>query len=223
MTMLDSTFDLTDLDISALVQDGILDYSSAEDSLEGGDLSWTSYASSDDGSAAATTAVDPLSMTSTPSDDKTTKYLEKLYCMLEQCPPSIAAWTHDGASFTIYNSDALEKSIIPNFFKPIKFESFGRQLNSYGFKKTKTLVHHTTVFEFRHPRFVRGQSEQLRTIQRRRRRMQQLSAGDMADLSDMELRDTVGNLLRFVETLHTELVETKALVKALVDAQSKAM
>ncbi|CAK4671543.1 hypothetical protein LEN26_017609 [Aphanomyces euteiches] len=216
----------TENDILALIDEGILDYSSAEDSIET-DTAMDVQDSLDESMHAFSLSVPvaPMSPQSSVADaaEKTTKYLEKLYCMLEQCPPSVAAWTNDGTAFAIYNSSALEKTMIPKFFKPIKFESFARQLNSYGFKKTKLVMRDTVVFEFRHARFVRGQSDQLRTIQRRRRRMQRLSSTDMADMSDMELRCMVGDMMRFVQTLQSELIETKEMVKSLVDAKTNDM
>ncbi|ETW01878.1 hypothetical protein H310_06440 [Aphanomyces invadans] len=148
------------------------------------------------------------------STDKTTKYLEKLYWMLEQCPDHIAAWTQDGTSFAIYNSDALEKNIIPRFFKPIKFESFSRQLNSYGFRKSKFVVSDVIVYEFKHAKFVRGKSDQLLSI-KRRRRVKRSATRSVNDMNDDELRSAMTELTRFVQSLKQELAETKALVQSM--------
>ncbi|KAF0697227.1 Aste57867_12055 [Aphanomyces stellatus] len=157
--------------------------------------------------------------------ERTTKYLEKLYCMLEQCPESIAAWTPDGSSFAILDSDALEKSIIPRFFKPIKFESFVRQLNSYGFRKAKYTVQNRVVFAFRHTDFLRGQSHQLQTIKRRRRVKRTSETQEpTAPAPAMAVAATVvpnvnaalGELMTLVRTLQQDLADTKALVNNLL-------
>ncbi|KAG9415400.1 hypothetical protein AC1031_008842 [Aphanomyces cochlioides] len=150
--------------------------------------------------------------------DKTTKYLEKLYCMLEQCPESIAAWTENGTSFAIFDSDTLEKVMIPRFFKPIKFESFMRQLNSYGFRKSKYMVNDTTVVAFRHANFVRGKSDDLLKI-KRRRRVKRNGAKSFDDMNDEQLRNSMRDLMSFVQTLHQELAQTKQLIQSMTDVK----
>ncbi|RHY41568.1 hypothetical protein DYB30_001181 [Aphanomyces astaci] len=160
--------------------------------------------------------------------EHTTKYLEKLYTMLEQCPESIATWTQDGSSFAVLDANALERTIIPKFFKPIKFDSFVRQLNSYGFRKAKYMVANKAVFAFRHANFVRGESHQLQAIQRRRRgkREQLLTAPVVvpdnvvvvaAPSPDAPI--TLESIVSFVRTLQQELADTKTLVHALMACQ----
>ncbi|ETV73714.1 hypothetical protein H257_11429 [Aphanomyces astaci] len=51
-------------------------------------------------------------------------YLERLYAMLDQCSPAIASWTPNGTAFVVYDVEALEATVLPQFFKPIKFASF---------------------------------------------------------------------------------------------------
>ncbi|RLO01331.1 hypothetical protein DYB28_012221 [Aphanomyces astaci] len=204
-----------DVYINDLLLDGLLDYVScdslSDDSLDG--------AFATDSSGIEDTWKEELPASAMKSEtpdsaDKTTKYLEKLYSMLEQCPEHIAAWTQNGTSFAIYNSDALEKTIIPRFFKPIKFESFSRQLNSYGFRKSKVVVSDVVVFEFKHANFVRGKSDQLLSI-KRRRRVKRSATKSVDDMNDDELRSAMTDLMGFVQSLKQELSETKALVQSL--------
>ncbi|ETW01873.1 hypothetical protein H310_06435 [Aphanomyces invadans] len=159
--------------------------------------------------------------------ERTTKYLEKLYEMLEQCPESIVTWTQDGTAFAVLNADAFERTIIPRFFKPIKFESFVRQLNSYGFRKAKHKVSNKAVFAFRHTNFVRGEAHKLQTIQRRRRskRASPLPAHALTvDPTSEEglsarVQISLETILAFVRTLQKELADTNALVQALVNCE----
>ena len=152
-----------------------------------------------------------------------TTYMDKLYTMLEQCPKSIASWTPNGTAFVVYDTAALETTIFPQFFNPIKFESFARHLSSYGFRKIKAVVNNTELFVFRHTRFVRGQSHQAHAIQRHRRHRH--AQGDnnsrnsggrphltAAGVTAIELQD----LRNAINELRTDLAETKAMVHTLL-------
>ncbi|KAF0712862.1 Aste57867_4629 [Aphanomyces stellatus] len=143
-------------------------------------------------------------------DSNDISYLEKLYMILESCSPAVAAWTNNGTSLTIYNSDAFEQSGLPLYFKPIKFQSFARQLNAYNFKKTQTWVHRRKVYEFSHSLFVRGKFDQIKSIPRRRPRSPSLD-GDAID-ERVNLRSTVGDLIEVTQRMQSELAAIKGLV-----------
>ncbi|OQR82674.1 hypothetical protein ACHHYP_15662 [Achlya hypogyna] len=210
-------------DISAFLMEGLLDYTSgfaSDDSNENEaqtELFFEDFVKDDPQSPAPS-----IASSSTPEYlERTTKYMEKLYTMLEQSPDSIAAWTNNGTSFAIFDNAAFEKTIIPTYFKPIKFESFARQLNSYGFRKMKYFANNVVVYEFRHPHFVRGKSEQLLTIKRRRRVKKVESKLPAEPSTDAELRSTIRELTSFVQTLHSELLDTKALVRTLLEERNQ--
>ncbi|ETW00251.1 hypothetical protein H310_07640 [Aphanomyces invadans] len=93
--------------------------------------------------------------------EKPRLYMKKLYNMLEKCAPSIAGWTDNGTSFAVYDVPTFERKVIPLYFKPIKFESFARQLNSYGFRRMKR---QGSMYEFSHPQFIRGMQGELPII-----------------------------------------------------------
>ncbi|KAF0736637.1 hypothetical protein Ae201684P_001678 [Aphanomyces euteiches] len=204
MNMSASTFDVTDLDISNLLNDGLFEYSSSEESSVSSPQKRSPASSRD-------TADD---------DDKHVPYLAKLYTMLDECPPSVASWTRNGTAFAIYDSESLEKVIIPQYFQPIKFESFVRQLNSYRFKKSKAVVNDRTVLEFQHANFVKGRPDMLDSI-KRRRRIRRKGPKSINEMNDTELRAAMTDLVKFVQTLHAELLETKDLARALAESRSR--
>ncbi|KAF0697226.1 Aste57867_12054 [Aphanomyces stellatus] len=222
--------DPTDADISELLKEGLFEYTSSgagsEDSMDY-DVDMKHLINN----------IDPIPSSDEPTAtihdlnfaERTTKYLEKLYCMLEQCPESIAAWTQNGTSFAVFNSETLEKTIIPRFFKPIKFESFARQLNSYGFRKAKYTLHNKIVYEFSHADFVRGQSHQLQTIKRRRRVKRPAPAPAASVAAPVVLPDgtdvqaTLRELMSFVQSLQAELADTKSLVQTLLEKKQVAI
>ncbi|ETW01874.1 hypothetical protein H310_06436 [Aphanomyces invadans] len=232
----DAALDTTDADITELLNEGIFEYTSSgagsEDSMDNDYPSFvdvepiaTTCSSADEQHLSAATLHD-LSFA-----ERTTKYLEKLYVMLEQCPETIAAWTKNGTSFAVFNCDSLEKTILPQFFKPIKFESFARQLNSYGFRKSKYNLQHKVVFEFSHPDFVRGQSDQLQSIKRRRRVKRGNAAVAAASSVTLvldesqsgDVQTTLRELMSFVQSLQAELAATKALVQTLLEKKTVAI
>ncbi|KAF0694099.1 Aste57867_14985 [Aphanomyces stellatus] len=197
------TFDDTN-DLARFIHESMFDESDDYNMLESDDSSNTT----------------PLP--STALAEKTIHYLERLYAMLEHCPAMVAMWTHDGQAFAILDSKALEATYLPQFFKSIKFESFCRQLNAYRFQKTKRpdlALGSSVVLEFRHPHFVQGQPEKLHLIHRRRR-ICKLKAKAIDSMSDADVRHTLGEVISFVNTLQTELEETKELVKSLLAAKS---
>ena len=53
----------------------------------------------------------------------------KLYELVVSSPPHIIDWTPDGGSFAILDKDLLCSSVLPQFFRHDRFESFQRQLN----------------------------------------------------------------------------------------------
>ncbi|KAG9415389.1 hypothetical protein AC1031_008831 [Aphanomyces cochlioides] len=154
-----------------------------------------------------------------------TTYMDKLYTMLEQCPKSIASWTPNGTAFVVYDTAELEATILPQFFKPIKFESFARHLSSYGFRKIKAVVNNTELFAFRHTSFVRGQSDQVHAIQRRRRHRHTqgttTNGGDTAHPAPTGLT-AVGlqDLRDAINQLRSDMAETKAMVHTLMSLDS---
>jgi len=48
---------------------------------------------------------------------------------------SVITWLPHGRSFIVRNPKTLEDDLIPRFFKPMKFKSFLRQVNLWGFKR----------------------------------------------------------------------------------------
>lgn len=97
------------------------------------------------------------------------KFLTKTFHMLSQCPENIAAWSHDGSSFTIKDVDAFEIEILPQYFNHSKFSSFVRQLCFYNFTKERSdpdLQAHTKAVRFSHPYFRQGEPDLLHNITR---------------------------------------------------------
>ncbi|KAF0695971.1 Aste57867_13243 [Aphanomyces stellatus] len=135
--------------------------------------------------------------------EKPRLYMKKLYNMLEKCAPSIAGWTDNGTSFAVYDVPTFERKVIPLYFKPIKFESFARQLNSYGFRRMKRQGH---MYEFSHPQFIRGMQGELPIIKPKPKK-----GTDQEEF----LTSRIHELTNVVTSLQTELQTVKAQMGGL--------
>jgi hypothetical protein len=63
-------------------------------------------------------------------------FLHKLWTMLEiEENAHILNWNDEGDRFHVLDIEAMEKYILPKYFRHSKFSSFQRQLNYFGFKK----------------------------------------------------------------------------------------
>jgi hypothetical protein len=108
--------------------------------------------------------------------EKGSTFLDKAYALIETCPAGVGGWSEDGQSFFIKDEPQFS-ALLPKFFRHNNLKSFVRQLNLYGFHKlrnTGALVKSTNAdapeadwIEFRHDRFIRGEHELIKTIQRR--------------------------------------------------------
>lgn len=75
-------------------------------------------------------------------------------------------WTSTGDSFNIRQVGRFTEEVLPRYFKHRNFSSFIRQLNMYGFRKTR---HPEGDNVYMHDHFQRGHKHLLRHITRRMR------------------------------------------------------
>eukprot|EP01103_Thecamoeba_quadrilineata_P012517 TRINITY_DN3245_c0_g1_i1.p1 TRINITY_DN3245_c0_g1~~TRINITY_DN3245_c0_g1_i1.p1 ORF type:complete len:311 (-),score=55.00 TRINITY_DN3245_c0_g1_i1:883-1815(-) len=108
-------------------------------------------------------------------------FILKLHSMLsEQEFYPYLAWSRDGTTLVLRNTDLLAKNVLPKYFKHNNLASFVRQLNSYGFRKTDSSINQSCScceaectcsqprMEFRHEKFVREKPELIREITRQK-------------------------------------------------------
>jgi len=101
-------------------------------------------------------------------DRKTTaSFPVKLYRMLSEVEKdgkqSIVTWNPDGRTLQVLNHKKFVSEILPNYFKQSKYKSFQRQLNFYGFQRVS---HGPLEGSYGHPKFVRGNEEQVKQMNR---------------------------------------------------------
>ncbi|CAD6940123.1 unnamed protein product [Tilletia controversa] len=103
-------------------------------------------------------------------------FVNKLYSMLEdERIAHMISWAPSGTVFSVANPSVFSKVVLPQWFKHSNWQSFVRQLNMYGFNKVNQTfqgdpVGEIQVWEFRHPRFRRGEVHLLNEIKRKNSR-----------------------------------------------------
>lgn len=94
-------------------------------------------------------------------------FVRKLTKMVSE-NKNVFVWTPEG-SFIVKDPDNFSGSVLPKYFKSIKFCSFVRQLNMYGFHKVDDPTGvNSKHFEFKNSNFVPGKKDLLKKIERRK-------------------------------------------------------
>ena len=87
--------------------------------------------------------------------------------------PSAVSWDSDGTSFTVFDSERLAKQEFQKYFKHVNYNSFVRNLNSYGFKKVRLEtkdINATMCHRYSHESFIKNNKQLLRRIKSKRRK-----------------------------------------------------
>eukprot|EP01036_Dinobryon_divergens_P022525 gene22525-30788_t len=132
-------------------------------------------------------------------------FLRKAFVMISNCPPDIGGWSDAGDTVIIKDVKRFEEQVIPTVYKHNNFSSFVRQLNFYGFRKVKSVESidqpASSLWEFRHPSFLRGQPHLLSEIKRAMH-----YAGDSSNSVEVqELKNQVANLTDIVSRLKEQV------------------
>lgn len=80
---------------------------------------------------------------------------------------SIVSWSDNGTTFTVWNAQAFQKQILPQYFKHSNLCSFIRQLNTYGFHKVNCSNGEGGNLQFSHPQFQKNGKHLLPNICRK--------------------------------------------------------
>ncbi|KAF0691299.1 Aste57867_17438 [Aphanomyces stellatus] len=165
----------------------------------------------------------------TPSSPVVALFLKKTFDMITKSPASIAGWAPDGASFVVKDPKAFATLMLPKYFRHSNFSSFVRQLNFYGFRKTKKevlLVELETddvknSWEFHHDLFHQHKPQLMASIKRRAGLTNigeggsdtTSTSGD--DSTTEDLRSEVGDIKAQLATLSYQLADLSQLVRSV--------
>lgn len=86
-----------------------------------------------------------------------TEFIIKLYSILEKHEyHDIISWSPNNREVIIRDQKALEREVLPMFFRHSKIDSFIRQLNMYGFRKVAKGTCERNAVCFKNENFRRG-------------------------------------------------------------------
>jgi hypothetical protein len=99
-------------------------------------------------------------------------FIRKLYQMIDNCnqkQETMARWGRGGATFLVDKSANFAETVLPTYFTHSNISSFVRQLNKYQFHKVKISpeAQSNEMWEFQHPYFHQGNTQQLGSIKRK--------------------------------------------------------
>ena len=108
--------------------------------------------------------------------------------------PHIVSWTKEGDAFKISNVQALEASVLGNYFITKKYASFQRQMRNYGFERWSSLplrksdskrssAKNAPPIFFKHQNFKRGRADLLSNIKKTKSKSQPRRASNTGDES----------------------------------------
>ncbi|CAO3613702.1 unnamed protein product [Cunninghamella blakesleeana] len=133
-------------------------------------------------------------------------FVHKLYNMvLDDQYQHLIAWSYTGSSFIVCNIMEFSRDVLPKHFKHNNFSSFVRQLNMYGFHKVnKSPRGHRTlaenqIWEFSHPKFLRGRSELLDEIKRK--------TMESVDNQQRQMNSDVQAHMNMIQSSQTEMMQ----------------
>ncbi|ORX96313.1 hypothetical protein K493DRAFT_217746 [Basidiobolus meristosporus CBS 931.73] len=151
-------------------------------------------------------------------------FVHKLHGMVEDKQyQHLISWNYSGTSFIVCNIVEFSREVLPKHFKHNNFSSFVRQLNMYGFHKVnKSPRGHRTlaenqIWEFSHPKFLRGRPDLLDDIKRKSMESETLrrETGDlhahitMMQVAQSDMMQQLANLQQNLTEVVRELSETK--------------
>ncbi|KAK9720909.1 hypothetical protein K7432_003857 [Basidiobolus ranarum] len=166
-------------------------------------------------------------------------FVHKLHGMvIDKQYQHLISWNYSGTSFIVCNIMEFSKEVLPKHFKHNNFSSFVRQLNMYGFHKVnKSPRGHRTlaenqIWEFSHPKFLRGRPDLLDDIKRKAMESETLrrETGDlhahitMMQVTQSDMMQRIAHLQANLSEVVRELTETRKrqsmqqqMIKSMMD------
>ncbi|KAM3132155.1 Heat shock factor protein 4 [Paramecium bursaria] len=141
-------------------------------------------------------------------------FLQKTYDILENTQlENIVSWNEDGTGFLVKNVLAFQDQVLPMYFKHRNFASFVRQMNMYGFHKSRSDYKEN---EFVHPYFKKDQRQLLKKIKRK-------SSDHDDQLAILDLKPHRTHNSQEINDLINKQHDLEKICKILIDQNNKIL
>ncbi|CAD8122351.1 unnamed protein product [Paramecium sonneborni] len=144
-------------------------------------------------------------------------FLQKTYDILENPQlQDIVGWNEDGSGFLVKNVIAFSDQVLPMYFKHRNFASFVRQMNMYGFHKSRSDLKEN---EFIHPHFKKDQRNLLKKIKRKsgEHNDEQFAIMELKPHRNANLQD------KQIQEILTKQQELEKVCKILIEQNNKIL
>ncbi|OQR91343.1 HSF-type DNA-binding [Thraustotheca clavata] len=156
-------------------------------------------------------------------------FLKKTFDMISQSPEDIAEWGPDGTTFIVKDPKEFAATMLPKYFKHSNFSSFVRQLNFYGFRKSKKEVLMVVMdtsdiknsWEFYHEHFNRNKPQLMSKIKRKTNNSEEEHHSPEQPSQVEDLRQQVSDLQSQLTQLTGTLSQLSSMIQTVVDQAKK--
>lgn len=154
-------------------------------------------------------------------------FVVKTFQMLQdEANKELVSWNERGDGFIVWNPVDFTNQVLNKYFKHNNFCSFIRQLNTYGFRREES-----KNWEFKHELFLKGKTENLPKILRRKSK-KRTTEGETSDLTSTSpstvisiAKDTFAPNGKFLTETEQEIDKIKGvntlLMKEIIRLQEK--
>jgi hypothetical protein len=159
---------------------------------------------------------------------KPQSFLSKLYDILSDINyNSIIHWDAAGKKIIITNPNDLCQKILPKFYKHHNFSSFVRQLNMYGFHKSKGIISEGESYE--HEKFTKKSTKEeisnnIKPIKKKKLVVDYIKSNQKEDLTndtDFLLNGNEEEIFKYLFEKNEEITQNSLALKAEVEKLKK--
>lgn len=123
--------------------------------------------------------------------EKSQNFIRKLYMMVDDPATNhVVRWTKNCDAFIVFDFCAFKNTVLTQYFPDVKYISYHRYLNKYGFFRLN--AKHETIRVFGHPYFKRGEFDLLRKLKLSQSKSELPFEWERPDISEVGVPDGSG-------------------------------
>jgi HSF-type DNA-binding len=147
------------------------------------------------------------------------RFIRKLYSIVENPAYPYIAWGESGRSFVITDKRQFTAEALSKICRTDDYSTFIRQLNNYGFAKSKGDA--PSIDEFSNPKFIRGRQDLLTTIKRKGAPEEKRMAAEIQTIKADQV--TLQNNILHLDNINRKLLNEIYFLKEKVEMQERTI